>query len=104
MQKSPTGVARALAAFGAAWTRMRKGARAMAESEAEAGVASAVAEVAGADDVIVKIAQSLPDEKRIEIAAQRKSLTARLMRLRRWTGSDARDRGDEKGDKGEAQR
>jgi hypothetical protein len=89
-RRSPRGVARAVAAFGAAWARLRT--RAGAEARAELG--DAVDQIRHADDTIVEIAARLPEAERAEIARVRRSLTARLQDLGRWVRGDgkARDR------------
>ena len=70
---SPKGFARAVAGMAAAWTRLRNRAR----SE----VAEARAEIEAADEAIVRVAQTLPENARKEIAQARTSLTARILRL-----------------------
>lgn len=87
-KRSPTGVARAVAAFSAAWKRLT----ARADASANAGVAEAVAEIAAADDKIVEIAGRLPEADRVDIAKARQSLTARLTALTRWVRGDDRAR------------
>lgn len=90
--RSPRGVARAVAAFGAAWTRLI----ARADAEAKAGVAEAVAQIAAADDKIVEIAARMREPDRMEIAKMRQSLTARLTALGRWLRGDAKADGRRK--------
>ena len=91
-KRSPRGVARAVAAFGSAWTRLT----ARADAEAKAGVAEAVAQIAAADDRIVEIATRMREPERMEIAKMRQALTARLTALGRWLRGDAKADGHRK--------
>lgn len=64
-----------------AMKRLRGKAEAEAQRRARAKVAKEVAEIKAADDVIVEIAQRLPEGIRARIAKVRRKLSAQIMRL-----------------------
>ncbi|MBJ3764371.1 Pre (Mob) type recombination enzyme [Maribius pontilimi] len=84
-RKSPKGVARASTVFARAWQRLFGDARARAEAEAQAGVATAMADIAEADEVIAEAAAHLPEETRSVVAGIRRTIPAILRRLARRT-------------------
>lgn len=63
-----------------AMKRLRGKAEAEAQRRARAKVAKEVAEIKAADDVIVEIAQRLPEGIRARIAKVRRKLSAQIMR------------------------
>jgi hypothetical protein len=84
-KKSPKGVARASNAFARAWQRLFGDARERAEAKAREGVATAMMEIAEADDVIVEAALHLPKKTRSLVAGIRRTIPSILRRLERRT-------------------
>ncbi|MBS1303484.1 hypothetical protein, partial [Loktanella sp. SALINAS62] len=70
-KRSPDGVARASGVFARAWQHMFGRARATADAEAQAGVATALSEIAEADGVIAEAARHLPEKTRALVAGIR---------------------------------
>ncbi|WP_375263521.1 plasmid recombination protein [Palleronia sp.] len=87
--RSPRGFTRAAIVFGRAWTRMFGDARTKAETEAQAGVATAVADIAEADEKIAQAVLHLPRETRTAITKIRATIPAILWRLKRRSGTGA---------------
>ena len=84
-KKSSKGVARASNAFARAWQRLFGDARERAEAKAREGVATAMMEIAEADDVIVEAALHLPKKTRSLVAGIRRTIPSILRRLERRT-------------------
>jgi hypothetical protein len=82
-KRSPSGLARAAEAFGAAWVRLRE----KAKIAADASIERDRAEIARADEMIVEAAQSLPSAQRARVAKARRLVPTLLERLGRGNAS-----------------
>ena len=80
-QKATFGFAIARKAFRAAMKRLRLRAEAEANRKAQEQIATEVAEIKAADEVIVEIGQMLPTGLRARIAKVRRRLSARIMTI-----------------------
>lgn len=96
-RKTSTGFTRARKAFARAFARLRHRERKVAHAKAEARVASDLAEIKRADEVIVAIAGQLPAGLRKSIAEVRRTLTARIIGLDRSGPGRAPGRDTDKG-------
>ncbi|MGG7644779.1 plasmid recombination protein [Rhodovulum sp. YNF3179] len=89
--KASRGFGLARRAFRSALRRLRTRLEADARAEAERQVAEDLAEIRKADDIIVSLAELLPNDMRAKLASARRSLSKRIVGLERKSERRKRD-------------